>query len=119
MMNDLPKKPTHFVQVARLCIETAIIGIDADDDAADAGVEREAIEVAMSLAEVKWKRMPFDRSAYEPFVQSIISRKEIAEMAEFGSKASVETLVDANENTRYLLRMAACATGDAKVVLQP
>jgi hypothetical protein len=121
-MNDQRKQPTHFVQVARLRIETTIIEIDVDDDADDAGVEREAIETAMSLAEANWICMPFDRSAYEPFVQSIISREEIAEIpeiAEIGSKANVETLVDANEDTRYLLLMADCATGETKVVLQP
>ena len=118
-MKDQRKQPSHFVQVARLRIETTIIGIDADDDADDAGVEREAIDTAQSLAEADWILQPFDRGAYEPHVQSIISREEIAELAETGSKASIKTLVDANEDTRYLLLTADCATGEAKVVLQP
>lgn len=118
-MNDHRKQPSRFVQVARLRIETTIVGIDADDDADDAGVEREAIETASSLAEADWKLIPFDRGAYEPFVQAIISQAEIAEMAEMGSKASITTLVDANEDTRYLLLKADCATGEAAVVLQP
>lgn len=50
-MKDQRKQPSHFVQVARLRIETTIIGIDADVGANDAGVEREAIETASSLAE--------------------------------------------------------------------
>ena len=118
-MKDHRKKPSHFVQVAHLRIETTIIGIDADDDADDAGVEREAIETASSLAEADWKRLPFDRGAYEPFVQAIISQAEIAEMAEMGSKAGITTLLDANEDTRYLLLKADCAAGEATVVLQP
>lgn len=118
-MQDHRKRPSHFVQVARLRIETTIIGIDADDDADDAGVEREAIETASSLAEENWKLLPFDRGAYEPHVQAIISQEEIAEMVEIGSRASIKTLVDANEDTRYLLLKADCATGEATVVLQP
>jgi hypothetical protein len=118
-MKDQRKQPCHFVQVARLRIETTIIGIDADDGANDAGVEREAIETASSLAEENWKLLPFDRRTYEPFVQSIISQEERAEMAKIGSKASITTLVDANEETRYLLLKADCATGEATVVLQP
>jgi hypothetical protein len=107
------------VQVARLRIETTNIGIDADVGANDAGVEREAIETASSLAEQNWKLLPFDQRTYEPFVQSIISQEELAEMAKIGSKASITTLVDANEETRYLLLKADCATGEATVVLQP
>ena len=118
-MKDQRKQPSHFVQVARLRIETTIIGIDADDDADDAGVEREAIDIAQSLTGADWILQPFDRGAYKPHVQSIISREEIAELAETGSKASITTLVDANEDTRYLLLKADCATGEAKVVLQP
>ncbi len=118
-MKDQRKQPSHFVQVARLRIETTIIGIDADHDADDAGVEREAIETASSLAEADWKLLPFDRGAYEPHVQAIISQEEITEMAEIGSKASIKSLVDANQDTRYLLLKADCATGEATVVLQP
>jgi hypothetical protein len=112
------KQPSHFVQVARIRIETAIFGIDADDGD-DAEVEREVIETANSIADANWVMQPFDHANYQPHVQSIISKEEIAELAEIGSTKSAATLVDANEDVHYLLLMADCASGEGRVVLQP
>ena len=112
------KQPSHFVQVARIRIETTIFGIDVDEDD-DADVEREAIETANSIADVDWVMQPFDRASYQPHVQSIISQEEIEELEEIGSTKSVETSVDANDDIRYLLLQADTASGEANVVLQP
>jgi hypothetical protein len=117
-MANQRKQPSHFVQVARIRIETAIFGIDADEGD-DADVEREAIETANSIANADWVMQPFDHASYQPHVQSIISQEEIAELAEIGSSKSVAALVDANEDVHYLLLKADCATGEGRVVLQP
>jgi hypothetical protein len=117
-MANQRKQPSHFVQVARIRIETAIFGIDADDGD-DADVEREAIETANSIADDDWVMQPFDHASYQPHVQSIISKEEIAELAEIGSTKNAKALVDANEDVHYLLLMADCASGEGRVVLQP
>ena len=118
IMAQKRKQPSHFVQVARIRIETAILGIDVDESD-DADVEREAIETANSIADVDWVMQPFDRASYQPHVQSIISQEEIDELEEIGSTKSVEALVDANDDIRYLLLQADTASGEANVVLQP
>ena len=117
-MADQRKQPSHFVQVARIRIETAIFGVDADDGD-DADVEREAIETANSIAEADWIMQPFDRASYQPHVQSIISREEKEGLAEIGSTKPAETLVDASDDIHYLLLKADCATGEGHLVLQP
>lgn len=112
------KQPTHFVQVARIRIETAIFGVDAVE-ADDSDVEREAVETATSIVDADWVMQPFDHASYQPHVQSIISREQIEELAEIGSTASAEALVNASEDIHYLLLKADCATGEGHVVLQP
>ena len=109
---------SHLVQVARIRIETAIVEIRGDD-ISDDEAEADAIETAEHLVETAWVMQPFDATAYRPHVQSIISREEIDEMREIGNTDSAETLVDAIEDTRYLLLKADCATAEGKVVLQP
>jgi hypothetical protein len=62
---------------------------------------------------------PFDRSAYRPHVQSMISQDELDEATEEGDDASAEELVDAREQSRYLLLKANCDTAEGDVILQP
>jgi len=61
---------------------------------------------------------PFDQSAYRPHLQSILSRADIAELAQQGRRTDAE-LVDASEPTRYQVLKANCDTAEAELVLQP
>ena len=113
---------SHLVQVARIRIETTVVeirGDDIDDDEAAA----EAIEVAEQLPQRAWHRQRYDRTAYRPHVETMISRDDIEELREMGSTASAESLLDADTEDgtrfRYLLLKADCATAEGQVVLQP
>ena len=123
---------SHLVQVARIRIETTVVEIrggDIDDDEAAA----EAIEIAERLPQRAWRRQRYDRTAYRPHVETMISRDDIEELREMGNKASPESILDADNDDgtrfRYLLLKADCGTAEGgtaeggtaegEVVLQP
>lgn len=108
---------SHLVPVARIRIETTVIEIDGDD-IDDEDAERQAIENAELLPDDVWSLQPFNENDYQPHVQSIISREEIAELARQGRSSSTE-LIEASEFIRYQLLKANCDTSEAELVLQP
>ena len=109
---------SHLVQVARIRIETTVIEI-MGDDVSDEDATIEAIEIAEQLPQRFWRRQRYDRSAYRPHVQDMISREEIEELRGEGDTASMESLLDPNDDYRYLLLKADRGTAEGEVVLQP
>jgi hypothetical protein len=116
-MNPKHDRVSHLVRVARIRIETTVVEIEGDDSD-DEDAERQAIEEAELLPDDVWVMQPFDENAYRPHVQSIISRAEIAELAQHGRRANAE-LVDASDSIRYQLLKANCDTAEGELVLQP
>ena len=108
-MATSPKSVRYYVQVARLRLDTAIVGVDASDDG---DAEKKAIERARLLPDAEWEMQPFDHAAYQPHAEAMIAQDELAE-AEV-----VEDALRRNE-TRYLLLKGDCETGEGDVILQP
>ena len=109
---------SHLVQVARIRIETTVIEI-VGDVVSDEEATIEAIEIAEQLPQRAWRKQRYDRSAYRPHVQDMISREEIEELHGEGDTASMESLLDPNDDYRYLLLKADCGKAEGQVVLQP
>lgn len=111
----------HLVQVARIRIETTVVEIRGDD-VDDVEAAAEAIEIAEQLPQRAWRRQRYDRAAYRPHVETIISRDDV-ELREMGNTASPESILDADNDDgtrfRYLLLKADCGTAEGEVVLQP
>ena len=116
-MNANHVRISHLVRVARIRIETTVVEIDGDDRD-DEDAERQAIEEAELLPDDAWVMQPFDGNWYRPHVQSIISRAEMAELAQHGRSGNAE-LVDASEPVRYQLLKGNCDTAEGDLVLQP
>ena len=108
---------SHLVRVARLRIETAVIEIEGND-LDDEEAERQATEDAEFLPDELWALQPFNGNDYQPHVQSIVSREEIAELAQQG-RSSSEELIEASESIRYQLLKGNCDTSEGELVLQP
>ena len=109
---------SHLVQVARFRIETVVIEIRGDDIGDDEAAI-EAVEIAEQLPQRAWVRQPYDADSYRPHVQAMISREEIAELREMGNTASAESLLDPEDDIRYVLLKADCGNAEGEVVLQP
>ena len=113
---------SHLVQVARIRIETTVVEIRGDD-IGDEEAAAEAIEVAEQLPQRAWAKQRYDRTAYRPHIQTMISREEIEELREMGNTATADSLLDADTDDatrfRYLLLKADCDTAEGEVILQP
>jgi hypothetical protein len=118
-MADKPALTRFVAQVARIRIETTIVDINIETDATDDEGRETIIENAEFLPRRHWKLAPFDAAAYRPHIQDIVCREEIEEaIADCGTTAPAD-MVDAREQTRYLLLKADCDTAEGEVIMQP
>jgi len=111
----MPTKPLKFfVKVARPRVDVAMVEVEAVDDH---DAEAKALEKATELPAVAWNTQPFDASDYCSHVQTMVAEDELSGSGTLQEEAAAE--LGSDDETRYLLLKANCATAEGDLILQP
>ena len=109
-----PKQQKFFVKLARLRVDVAIVEVQAIDDH---DAEAKALEEAEELPSAAWSTQPFDANDYCPHVQTMVAEDELSGSGTPQEEAAAELGLD--DETRYLLLRANCASAEGDLALQP
>lgn len=109
-----PRRSKYYVRVARPRIETAIVEVEATNDA---DARRKAISRATELPAKAWVMEKHDRRAYGPHVDTMVTGADFDPPILLDADRAARLLADTE--THYLLLMSGGDTDEGTVVLQP
>jgi hypothetical protein len=109
----------YYAKVVRPRFEVAYVEIEGDDVKTGEQAADLALDESM-MAKLDWKMLPFDREAYAPHVEMLVSDQELTESD--ATPALIRRWMrssDPSKQDRYLLLHADMETGEGRTILQP
>jgi hypothetical protein len=109
----------YYAKVVRLRFEAAYVEIEDDDLKTSKQAPDRALDVAIE-GHLDWRLVPFDREAYAPHIEMLVSDQELAESD--ATPALIRRWMRSSETStqdRYLLLYADTETGEGHAILQP